>query len=401
MIPILRIAPAVCTVVALLLVPGNLRAGNPPSPLNDCGVPVQVSECSRACDLGNCNVCLLPPAARFEVNASLLFLQPASGNLVYATRVNPFPFLSPNWTDEAVRTGFTPAFNIGARYSFCCGCDVQASWTHLNTYDQASAQGNPELKVVQNATTTVQSIGNVPFVIATDATFPIQGLTPQFLVGPPPPYTSASSVAHFNYDAVNLDAGLWLGWGQHVQLRVLAGLQGAHIRQTLATFFASPDASITFFDESQASFLGVGPRLGMDLRCVAGKFDFLGGLGAATLIGTRESRLNFFTRSPGTGQIPNYQFFATPSSTQVVPGLDARLAAGYTLPMGKFGSLNCALGYQAAVYFSAINQVTLTEVENPATAQNEGTAAVFVRSAVESASNFVVHGPFLRFTLQF
>lgn len=408
MVPMLRIAPAIGAMVALLVVPGILHAADPPSTLDGFGAAPQLSECRCAEDVGNLNIRLLPSPARFEVNGALLFLQPSSGNLVYATTVNPFPFLSPNWADEVVRPGFTPAFNIGARYSFGASGDVQASWTHLSTYDRASAQGNPTPVVVPGAVTQVKPLVingvSTPVIVPATATYPTQAVSPQFLVGPPPPYTSSSTLAHFAYDAVNLDAGLWVGCGQHVQLRLLAGLQAATIRQSLSTSFTNPDRSIIFDDDAQSSFMGVGPRLGMDLHYVTGKLDLLGGIGAMTLIGMRHSRLNFFTVSPkdtASGLVPNTQFLTTPSTTQVVPGLDARLGASYTLPIGKFGSLNCALGYQAAVYFAAINQFTLTEVENTATTQTEGTDAVFVRSAVESQSNFVVHGPFLRFTLQF
>ncbi|MBY0528033.1 MAG: hypothetical protein K2R98_31840 [Gemmataceae bacterium] len=411
MIPI-RIAPTVWTVAALLLAAGNLRAADPPSAPDGFGAPVQVGECPSANDVGKFTIGLLASPARFEVSADLLFLQPSSGNLVYATRVNPFPFLAPNWADERVRPGFSPAFNIGARYRFGSGGDVQASWTHLSTDDRASAQGNGTPVVVQGATTGVGMATllvngvatQVQVIVPATATFPTQALAPQFLIGPPPPYTNASSLAHFAYDAVNLDAGLWVASGQDVQLRVFAGLQGATIRQSLTTTFTNPDASIAFVDGAQSSFMGVGPRLGLDLHYVAGKLDFLGGLGAATLIGTGHSRLNFFTISPintAAGLVPNTQFFTTPDTTQVIPALDARLGASYTLPLGNFGSLTCALGYQAAVYFSVINRFTLTEVENPATVQTEGTAAVFVRSAVESQSNFMVHGPFLKFTVQF
>lgn len=404
---VLRIAPALCAALALLLVPEMARADDPRS-MNSFGPPLY--EHPAAHEPGDLALGLVPATSQFEVSAAVLFLQPSSGNLVYATRVNPFPFLSPNWGDEVVRPGFTPAFNVGARFSLGCGGDLQASWTHLSTFDHASAQGDATPVVVDGATTGVKQItlpgSSTPIsvVVPTTTTYPKQALSPQFLVGPPPPYSSANSQAHFAYDAVNMDAGVWLGCGPHVQLRLLAGLQAANIRQTLSTRFANGDSSIVFVDDSQASFIGAGPRMGMDLHYVAGRFDFLGGIGGTTLVGTRQNRLNFFTVSPSNtanGLIPNTQYFTTPTTTQLIPGIDLRLGGSYSLPVGKSGTLTCAAGYQTAVYFNVINQFTLTEVENTAVTLTEGTASVYVRSAVESQSNFFVHGPFFKVGLQF
>jgi hypothetical protein len=53
------------------------------------------------------------------------------------------------------------------------------------------------------------------------------------------------------------------------------------------------------------------------------------------------------------------------------------------------------------VYINAINQFALSEVENSLTAPSEGIAAVFLRTAVETQSNFFVHGPYVRFSFQF
>jgi hypothetical protein len=55
---------------------------------------------------------------------------------------------------------------------------------------------------------------------------------------------------------------------------------------------------------------------------------------------------------------------------------------------------------------NAINQYSLTEVENSLTADQSGTpettaSAVFVRTALEFQTNFLVHGPYVRFSLQF
>ncbi len=333
-------------------------------------------------------VCLTQSPPGLETFASLLFLQPSSGNLVYATLINPLPFLTPSWSDQAVNPGFSPAFNVGMRYQSGSGGDIQLAWTHLNTYDTASTSANPNLEFVP-------ALGPIA----------LQALGPSFLIGPPPPFASASAVAHFGYDAVNLDGGLSLSAGNQVRLRFFAGLQGVRINQSLSTNFLSVTGSVAFNDTSSSVFTGVGPRVGMDLHYLAGNLDLLCGIAGSTLIGGMQSHINFVTSSStlvATGiTTPNPQSFTSPDSTRVIPGINARLGASYSIPVGGFGVLRCEAGYQAAVYIAAVNQYSLSEVSNSLTAPYEGTAAIFMRTAVEFQSNFLVHGPYGKISLQF
>lgn len=342
--------------------------------------------------IGAANFWVPNPPAAFETSASLLFLQPGSGNLVYSTVITPFPFLTPHWSDQGVDPGFSPAFNIGMRYIFASGCDIQLDWTSLNAFDSAST--------------------HVTHPIALDQTSgppDIQALGPSFLIGPPLPFASANALAHFTYNAVNLDAGLFFCAGRHVTLRTFAGLQGARISESLSTSFLSADQIYAFTDVPKSSFTGVGPRLGIDLRYICGNFNLRGALGGATLIGGRQSSIDFITSSPtgaASGLVPNNQFLNSPASTQVIPSLDTKLAASYAIPVGKFGILRCEAGYQAAVYFNVINQYTLTEVTNTPNSfllafQTEGTTATYLRTDAQSQSNFFVHGPFVKFSLLF
>ena len=143
----------------------------------------------------------------------------------------------------------------------------------------------------------------------------------------------------------------------------------------------------------------------MDMHYVTSKVDLVGGIAGGILIGSRMSHRDLFTASPQDTEngIPvNVQFVTSPSTTQAIPCIDARLGAAYTIPLGNFGALKCEAGYQAAVYISAINRYSLSEVENPLAGQvDEGTAATFLRTSVESQSNFVVHGPYVKIALQF
>ena len=382
-----RLTLALCVVVALHLLTRPVRAGD------DAAKPVEVSSGDiqgSQVFLGNeaspFNFGVANASRGFQVNASLLFLQPSSGSLVYANITNPFPFLSPHWSEESVNPDFSPAFNVGIGYSFDCGGDLQLNWTHLNVDDNASVR-------VPN-----------PYLGGTSGPASIQAVTPSFLMGPPPPFGSAAAVAHFDYDAINVEAGMLLCIGSHVQVRPFVGLQGARINSNLNTTFQSADGTITFNNVANSEFTGVGPRVGMDLHYVARRLDLFGEIAGSALMGTRQSGLDFITNSPtaaANGLVPNTQSFTSPDTTQVIPCIDGKLGVSYAIPVGKMGTLKCAMGYQAAVYINAINQYSLTEVENTLTMPYLGNTAVFVQSAVQNQSNFFVQGPILKLDLTF
>ncbi len=187
-------------------------------------------------------------------------------------------------------------------------------------------------------------------------------------------------------------------------MRLFGGVQAARINESMPTNFLSPDGSISFTNTPRSEFAGLGPRLGMDMHYSAGNFDLLAGIAGAALIGTRASSLDMLTVSPlaaANGSPLNGQFITSPDTTQVIPCTDVRMAASYGYPVGTIGILRCEVGYQAAVYMNVINQFFLTEVENSLTGPYQGTAAVFVRSAVESQTNFFVHGPYVKLCFEF
>lgn len=378
-----RLALPLCAAVLFLLPPGTLRAGDEVLIPEIQGCPDNVT------DVLTVGVARSP--ARFETSASLLLLQASSSNPVYTTVTNPYPILSPHWNNRVINPDLTPAFNVGVRGLFDGGGDIRLGWTHLNSFDDGSTvSANP-----------LPPRAGIPPLSGPPST---QALGPTYLVGPPLPFATAAGVLHSAYDAVDLEAGLTLCAG-HWRLRPFAGLQYARISQSLTTNYQSVGAIFLFRDVTDSLFNGVGPRVGVDLCWGAGNLDLCGGIAGLALIGRRESSIDFVTSSPQTvaGGIPvNFQSLTSQSTTQVIPGIDARLGAGYSIPVGRFGVLRCEGGYQAAVYVSAVNQYSLTEVENNLPLQNdEGTASTFLRTAVELQRNFLVHGPYVKFVFQF
>jgi hypothetical protein len=392
-----RFGPALCIALMLQLLLAPVRAaGDSQAPTDGFGPPAQDTRLTHGSEIITFNIAVPKPCGAFETSASLLILQPSAGNLMYGTLVNPFPFFSPHWANQSVRPDFTPAFNVGVRYLFDCGGDIQLDWTHFNSYDTGSARAAVPLQLGQ--------MSGPPDV---------QALGPPYLIGPPVPYATAIGVAHFDYDSVDLGAGLRFAIGNRVQLRPYTGIQVARISESLTGTFRSADGTLGLIDVSQSSFTGAGPRLGMELHFLAGNFDLLGGIAGSILIGTRQCHMDFTAIAPPDPNsttppppVPNIQSLTSPSVTQAIPCIDAKLATSYARPFGNFGIWKCELGYQATVYINVINQYALTEVENTLVADKPGAPettglAVFLRTAAETQTNFIVHGPYVKFSLQF
>lgn len=303
-----------------------------------------------------------------EFSASLLFLQPSGGNLEYGTLVSPLPLPTPNWANLAVDPAFSPAFNVGMGYRFPdCGNDVQLTWTHLDTSDNASVVAD------------VNQFVGPPDEIGPDAG--------AFLI--------AEASAQFEYDSVNVDIGQRFHSGGPIQVRVFGGLQFARLGEDLTASFRSIDGTIANGYTNRSLFTGVGPRLGMKVQTVGRHVDLLGEIAVAVLVGTLKSRIDFTSLSPELAGLgitpPNTQSLTSPNATFVIPSIDSHLGTGYTADTG-YGVFRVEAGYQLAVYVNAIHQYSLSEVVTPPVDQSVG---VFLRTQTPLQSNFAVHGPYL------
>ena len=110
MVYIMPLAPAVSAALVPLLLAGTVGAGEFALETSD-GLSVRTSDNAGPPDnqIGAFNCCDEKPPNRFETSGSFLLLQPSSGNLVYSTVINPYPLLTPHWSDQAV----SPAFHSG------------------------------------------------------------------------------------------------------------------------------------------------------------------------------------------------------------------------------------------------------------------------------------------------
>ena len=302
-----------------------------------------------------------PP--RFEVSGSLLYLQPGAGNLEYGTLVTPFPIATPNWSNQSLTPNFSPAFRVGARYMPNESNDIELNWTHLNASTNGSFSAG-----------ATQMVG------------------PPYLIGPESAlYKIAQGNVQSEYDAVNLDAAHTFCAECSFQLRAFGGVEFARIGQNLSGLFQSPDGTASSGYTTNSSFTGAGPRLGLRGQYALGDFQFIGEFAAAGLIGTAQSRINFSTVSPALVGVNN-QSLTSPNATQVIPSIDARLATAYAFPPGNYGQFKIEVGYQAAVYFNAVSQYSLTQVPTMIMLPPVG---VFLATEQHSQSNFTDQGPYL------
>jgi Legionella pneumophila major outer membrane protein precursor len=302
-------------------------------------------------------------APRFEVSASLLYLQPGAGDLEYGTLVTPFPIATPTWANQSLSPKFNPAFRLGVRYMANPFDDIELSWTHQNSTTNGAFAGSP-----------TQMVG------------------PLFLIGPEAnDYKNAQGTVKFAYDSVKLDGGHTFCAGCSFQLRAFGGLEFARIGQNLGGSFMAPDGSASMSYNTPSSFTGAGPRLGLRGQYALGDFQLIGEVAGAGLIGTSQARINVSTISPAIVG-PNNQFLTSPNSTQVIPSVDARLAAAYAFPASSYGRFKIEVGYQAAVYFDVVSHYSLTSVP---TAPMIPPVGIFLSTAQRLPSNFTDQGPYV------
>lgn len=310
--------------------------------------------------------------SHFIVSASLLYLQPGSGNLEYGTLVHPLPAASPHWENRALEPGFSPAFDIGFSYLFAeSSNDIRCHWTHLDT-----------------ETTTASFVAG-----------PTEFAGPPYQIGPDAnTYNLANASVHYNYDAVNLDFGHRVSFGGPAQIRLFGGLQYASISQTLSAEFQSFDRAYYIGNTTESTFNGIGPRLGMQVDFSHGNFDLLAELAGSTLIGNMQSRLDFSAVDPNFAGLPNAQSLTSPDAVQVIPALQTKLGTGYTFRGRHSGRFRIEGGYQAAIYMNAINEYYISDVVLPAGVQQLG---IFLRTQDHDQSDFTAHGPYLSATWTF
>lgn len=318
----------------------------------------------------------------FELAITALALKPSATNLNYAILNKELPAQTPTWVEREVNPSYGAAFELGGRYVVPNQAnDVSLTWTHLNS-----------------STSTSVNTPDASYFIGPDYEIGPAGITMR----------SAYGNANFKYDMVHLDAGQYVDFGRHVEMRFFGGLGIGFLREdvkaqyagnVLAGTYAGPFSSMS---ENYSNFTGVGPRIGMRMDYNADYgFGFLGEAAVSALIGNSHSALDFVSSGQQLlilyGQINNYQSIVDKDTTQVVPGIDGKLGVQYKRPLCNGSLLTVQAGYQAAVYINAINQYKPGSLVAGAGIETGG---IFVATMNHTLSNYSVQGPFLSLAFQ-
>lgn len=344
-------------------------------------IPMSTSTVPSTTIINNESLVNLPGSRPgFEFSLAFLALKPGATNLNYVIYNKELPTQSPTWLEKEIQPESSGAFELGGRYNFTEGRDINLNWTHLSSSTSAS-------------------------VAAPDASY---FLGPDYEIGPAGLTTrNATGKAQFNYDVVNLDAGQTVDFGRHVETRFFIGLSDAFLREQVnatysgATVTGAHQGPYSIMQEVTANFTGLGPRVGFDASYITQSgFGFIGQAAASVLIGSSYSKTTYVGSSQELkdlyNQALNFQSIRDQNVTQVIPGFDAKLGAIYSRAFSKGTLFTLAGGYQAAVYVNAINQYLPASLVVPLS-----TGGIFVSTMSHTQSNYSVQGPFVEGTLRF
>lgn len=280
------------------------------------------------------NVTIPCESTAWDFGAQALYLQPASAGSNYTgTYTQP--------TGEVTYIDTNPQYSWGFKvegsYHFNTGNDINLNWYR-----------------VQRSTSKTMS-GTIAAGTATG-------------------FTSATSTLDPSWNAVNLELGQRVDFGDMKAIRFHGGV--GYVRIANNTTFNATGPSAVANLNSDASYNGFGPRLGADMA-----YGWGNGLGmyanAATALFVGPSGFS----DTFTSSVAGTSGTRSASSNIVVPELEAKLGATYTYAMAQ-GDLILDAGWMWVNYFDA--NLKDTHSWGSTTSGNTG----------PDTKNFSLQGPF-------
>ncbi|MDP3561624.1 MAG: Lpg1974 family pore-forming outer membrane protein [Legionellaceae bacterium] len=296
------------------------------------------------------NVTVPCESTAWELGGKALYLQPsASGN------AGGFARTLSTAGGEAVDFGRNPnwawGFMIEGAYHFNTGNDLNLNWYHINSSRSGAS----------NAVRTINAN------IFNDARTSI-------LPGNTTTITSRSASIEPKWDAVNLEFGQHVDFGENKSIRFHGGFEYARVvaNSTLGMagteVFTDPVLGLSgtrafnLATTSNPTYNGFGPRVGADM-----KYDWGNGLGiyanaaSALLAGSSKFSVTETDVAIGRGVTLNG------SATVVVPELEGKLGATYTYAMAQ-GDLTLDAGWMWVNYFNVIRSTGRVATDNSVSA---------------------------------
>ena len=301
------------------------------------------------CTPGNVTVPCERTAWDFGVQA--LYLQPVySGGFGYGGFDGGFDdaFVTStrHYRNQDPRWGW--GFKLEGSYHFSTGNDLNVNWYHMSRSTDRRHSGFAQFDPI---TGTVDFFGRSRF--------------------------------RPRWDAVNVEFGQHVDFGEFKDIRFHAGLQYAHIEhEARATvYFPTLFPNLPFFGRAEAKFDGIGPRIGMDMTYNLGNgFGVYGNGATAILVGDSK----FFARGI-TSLLATDSFGVRGSKRAIVPEVEAKLGAKYTYAMAQ-GDVTLDAGYMWVNYFNAQHVIV------PSTL---GSGIFGLSTPDVHETNFALHGPYV------
>jgi len=258
------------------------------------------------------NVTVPCESTAWDFGARALYLQPAysGGDYSYAAVNNA------TGQYQDFNQSWAWGFFIEGSYHFNTGNDANLNWYHISK----SASRN--------------FTGDFNFFGAPDA-------------------ETGTSYIDPKWDAVNLEFGQHVDFGENKNIRFHGGFQYARIANTVkltGTNSSGVHDGLNFNYQSKPTYNGFGARVGADMG-----YDWGNGLGvyangAAALLAGSTKISNSYTDNAGTA------FPTSASKTTIVPELEAKLGLKYGYAMAQ-GDLTLDVGWMWVNYFNATQAI--------------------------------------------
>lgn len=300
--------------------------------------------------------------------------------------------VGPKWFIRDIETDYTFGFDVGLEWIPCRGnSNVTLNWKRFYSTDSSSRQ------------TEFQFMVGPFFDIGPDASA----------------YKVAKGKVKYEFDAVNLDFGMFVNFGRCLQTNLYAGVGFMRLEQNLISTYetgevppgtiAPPAVLQDAFRQikSPSKFTGAGPQIGLDfLYSACGCFGFEGRFESTLLAGCFDDQTDYESKSqlllaPGfVNDFPNFQSTSVNDRTGVVPGFYGKLGVAYISNCFSCATIKLAAGWEAQTYLNAIQSVDMaSQVINLNSL--ESTLGVYARSFKRTLSNFSLMGPYITLDVSF
>jgi len=253
------------------------------------------------------NVTVPCESTAWDFGVSGLYLQPVSTSGAYN-----YIAQNPNGRYTNISNNWAWGFMIEGSYHYNTGNDANLNWYHLSRSSTKNFSG-----------------------------------AYTFSFGTTPTNTAGSASSDPKWDAVNLEFGQRVDFGEDKNIRFHGGAQYARVANSV-NIAATSGTTFSADYANDPTFNGFGPRLGADLN-----YDWGNGLGiyangaGSVLVGTTKGSYSSALIYSGLSSTN----FASNSQTVVAPELEAKLGLKYDYAMAQ-GDLTLDIGWMWVNYFN-------------------------------------------------